>query len=96
MASTITCSSVSIRLMFVVLLIGVGNAQLSTNFYSTTCPNLTSIISTAVSAAVSNESRMGASLLRLHFHDCFVNVSLFVQDFHLILLDNIIPYLLNK
>ncbi|KAL6568779.1 NAD(+) salvage pathway protein [Orobanche hederae] len=74
MASTITCS-VSIRLMFVVLLmlIGVGNAQLRANFYSTTCPNLTSIISTAVSAAVSNESRMGASLLRLHFHDCFVN-----------------------
>ncbi|KAK8556501.1 hypothetical protein V6N12_002900 [Hibiscus sabdariffa] len=28
---------------------------------------------TAVNTAVSNEARMGASLLRLHFHDCFVN-----------------------
>ena len=26
-------------------------------------------------SAVSNEPRMGASLLRLHFHDCFVNAS---------------------
>nr|QID59360.1 ascorbate peroxidase [Camellia sinensis] len=30
-------------------------------------------IKTAVNSAVSSEARMGASLLRLHFHDCFVN-----------------------
>jgi len=30
-----------------------------------------------VEAAVQKEKRMGASLLRLHFHDCFVNVRLF-------------------
>ncbi|KAG8377105.1 hypothetical protein BUALT_Bualt09G0133900 [Buddleja alternifolia] len=33
--------------MFVLLVVGVGNAQLSSNFYSTTCPNLLSIIRTA-------------------------------------------------
>lgn len=64
------------RLFFVVLVIGVSNGQLSSNFYSSTCPNLLTIIRTAVNSAVSSESRMGASLLRLHFHDCFVNVSL--------------------
>ncbi|KAL8142269.1 hypothetical protein V2J09_015301 [Rumex salicifolius] len=49
------------------------SAQLSSSFYQTTCPNALSTIQQAVSAAVANEHRMGASLLRLHFHDCFVN-----------------------
>ncbi|KAK4418861.1 Cationic peroxidase 1 [Sesamum alatum] len=62
------------RLMLVLVVLGVGaNAQLSSNFYSSTCPNLLSIIKTAVDSAVSSDARMGASLLRLHFHDCFVN-----------------------
>ncbi|KAI3473105.1 hypothetical protein Pfo_029988 [Paulownia fortunei] len=65
--------SFSVRLMLVLLLIGVGNAQLSSNFYNSTCSNLLSIVRTAVNSAVSGEARMGASLLRLHFHDCFVN-----------------------
>lgn len=49
------------------------SAQLSSDFYGTTCPKALSIINTAVCSAVSKEHRMGASLLRLHFHDCFVN-----------------------
>nr|CAB3485987.1 unnamed protein product [Digitaria exilis] len=49
----------------------VVSAQLSTDFYDETCPNALDIIKSAVRAAVSKESRMGASLLRLHFHDCF-------------------------
>nr|BAA77389.1 peroxidase 3 [Scutellaria baicalensis] len=66
-------SEFSTRLMLVLLLIGVSNAQLSANFYNTTCPNLLTIIRNAVNSAVSSDTRMGASLLRLHFHDCFVN-----------------------
>lgn len=51
----------------------VSTSQLSTDFYSTTCPNLLSIVRQQVFYAMKNEMRMGASLLRLHFHDCFVN-----------------------
>nr|XP_043611352.1 cationic peroxidase 1-like [Erigeron canadensis] len=54
-------------------LIKTSSGQLSANFYASSCPNFSSIISSAVNSAVSNEARMGASLLRLHFHDCFVN-----------------------
>ena len=57
------------------LLVGMVSAQLSSNFYATSCPNALSTIKTAVDSAVSSENRMGASLLRLHFHDCFVNAS---------------------
>ncbi|XP_057971095.1 cationic peroxidase 1-like [Malania oleifera] len=53
--------------------VGMASAQLSgQNFYNTTCPNALSIIRSAVNTAIQNEARMGASLLRLHFHDCFV------------------------
>ncbi|CAN1262806.1 Lignin-forming anionic peroxidase [Linum perenne] len=48
------------------------NAQLSTNFYDSTCPNALSIIRSRIRTAVQRERRMAASLIRLHFHDCFV------------------------
>ncbi|KAI9113434.1 hypothetical protein K1719_015361 [Acacia pycnantha] len=47
--------------------------QLNYRFYDATCPNLSGIVRSNVWSAISNESRMAASLLRLHFHDCFVN-----------------------
>ncbi|KAK9986255.1 hypothetical protein SO802_031206 [Lithocarpus litseifolius] len=53
------------------LLVGMVSARLSSNFYATSCPNALSTIKSAVDSAVSREKRMGASLLRLHFHDCF-------------------------
>lgn len=54
----------------------VAKAQLSTDFYQTTCPDLLKIVRKEVQNAIKSEMRMAASLLRLHFHDCFVNVSL--------------------
>ncbi|CAM6114843.1 unnamed protein product [Calypogeia fissa] len=47
-------------------------AQLDPNFYNKTCPNLATIVGKYVRSAIQNETRMAASLLRLHFHDCFV------------------------
>ncbi|CAI9287394.1 unnamed protein product [Lactuca saligna] len=55
------------------VLFGTTSGQLSANFYARTCPNFRSVITRAVNSAVASEARMGASLLRLHFHDCFVN-----------------------
>ncbi|KAL9325867.1 hypothetical protein ACSQ67_006512 [Phaseolus vulgaris] len=57
--------------MFMLLL--VVRSQLTTDFYSSSCPNLSKIVRKEVQKALMNEMRMGASLLRLHFHDCFVN-----------------------
>ncbi|KAH0983061.1 hypothetical protein GBA52_010238 [Prunus armeniaca] len=51
-----------------------ANAQLSPNFYARTCPSLPTIVRNAMSQAVAREARMAASILRLFFHDCFVNV----------------------
>lgn len=43
-------------------------------FYDFSCPQAHDIIKSVVSKAVAKDARMAASLLRLHFHDCFVKV----------------------
>lgn len=58
----------------------ISAAVLRPNYYDYTCPNALSTIRRVVEAAVQKERRMGASLLRLHFHDCFVNVSILTQS----------------
>ncbi|KAL9418701.1 hypothetical protein AB3S75_036620 [Citrus x aurantiifolia] len=60
-------------LALLVVVMGSTNAQLSTNFYANTCKNLLPTVKSVVQSAISKEARMGASLLRLFFHDCFVN-----------------------
>ncbi|XP_028777110.1 peroxidase 10-like [Neltuma alba] len=43
------------------------------SFYDITCPNLLTIVHSAVWSAINKDPRMAASLLRLHFHDCIVD-----------------------
>ncbi|KAL5198552.1 hypothetical protein ABZP36_002064 [Zizania latifolia] len=50
-----------------------GYTELIADFYSETCPQALTTIKLVVGAAILKEPRMGASLVRLHFHDCFVN-----------------------
>ncbi|KAK1610650.1 hypothetical protein QYE76_034323 [Lolium multiflorum] len=49
-----------------------AHAQLSTTFYSRSCPSLETTVWEVMKQAVVKEQRVGASLLRLFFHDCFV------------------------
>ncbi|EXC30846.1 Peroxidase 53 [Morus notabilis] len=44
-----------------------SNAQLSTTFYASTCPNVSSIVRTVVQQVMNSDSRIGASLIHLHF-----------------------------
>ncbi|GLT39184.1 hypothetical protein SLA2020_133900 [Shorea laevis] len=45
---------------------------LNPQFYDHSCPKAKEIVKSIVAKAVRKEARTGASLLRLHFHDCFV------------------------
>ncbi|KAF8036830.1 hypothetical protein BT93_C2523 [Corymbia citriodora subsp. variegata] len=47
--------------------------KLSATYYHSKCPKVSAIVRDGVAKAIKKETRMGASLLRLHFHDCFVN-----------------------
>lgn len=44
-------------------------------FYDHSCPKAKEIVRSVVAQAVARETRMAASLVRLHFHDCFVKVN---------------------
>jgi hypothetical protein len=67
---------VVVAVAFLVVFTGTSSAhQLSAGFYSESCPNVFGVVKSVVQNAVSKERRLGASLLRLFFHDCFVNVN---------------------
>lgn len=59
-------------IFFVVMLPAQG--QLTPDFYDAVCPHALPTIRAVVEAAVALQPRLGAYLVRLHFHDCFVNV----------------------
>lgn len=42
-------------------------------FYSTTCPNVETIVRSTVNSHFQSDPTVAPALLRLHFHDCFVH-----------------------
>ncbi|KAL4190045.1 hypothetical protein AMTRI_Chr08g168490 [Amborella trichopoda] len=66
-------SNISLSFLMFALMAGLGYAQLSVSFYANTCPSVFDTVRSGVQSAVNREPRMGASIIRLFFHDCFVN-----------------------
>jgi len=62
-------------ILLVLTFVFPSEGQLSASFYSSTCSNVSSIVRDSVQQALTSDSRIAASLIRLHFHDCFVDVS---------------------
>jgi len=51
-------------------------AQLKTNFYGNSCPNVEQIVKKVVQEKIKQTFVTIPATLRLFFHDCFVNVML--------------------
>lgn len=68
-------SSLYLKLGFLLFLVHVSlsQAQLSPSFYDKTCPQVFDIATNTIKTALRSDPRIAASILRLHFHDCFVN-----------------------
>ena len=63
---------------------GGGSTGLSPEHYQFSCPQANDIVMSVLHKAIANNPRVAASLLRLHFHDCFVQVSILVDHVHYI------------
>ena len=55
-------------------LIGFTEAQLKVGFYNKVCPAAETVVANVVKDATKSNSQTPAAMLRLHFHDCFVEV----------------------
>lgn len=59
---------------------GAGNNVPRKNFYkSTRCPNAEQFVRDITWSKAKNDSTLGAKLLRLHYHDCFVRVRIRIR-----------------
>ncbi|KAJ6673878.1 PEROXIDASE 18-RELATED [Salix viminalis] len=78
-ARTRLCSFLVLVLLWVVVVSAVSpsSASLVFNFYEASCPAAELIVSNTVRSASSSDPTVPGKLLRLVFHDCFVEVSLF-------------------
>ncbi|ESQ38714.1 hypothetical protein EUTSA_v10028769mg [Eutrema salsugineum] len=59
--------------VLLLLHVSLSQAQLSPSFYDKTCPQVFDIATKTIVNALRSDPRIAASILRLHFHDCFVN-----------------------
>ncbi|XP_047320945.1 peroxidase P7-like [Impatiens glandulifera] len=60
-------------LVATILCFPAAHGQLRVDFYDHVCPAALPKIKEIVQQAISQDARIGAALLRVHFHDCFVN-----------------------
>ncbi|XP_024317161.1 peroxidase P7 isoform X2 [Brachypodium distachyon] len=61
-------------LLFVGLACTAANSNvLSAGYYEKTCPNVQGVVRSVMAHRVAGEPRMAPAVLRLFFHDCFVN-----------------------
>ncbi|CAM6084600.1 unnamed protein product [Calypogeia fissa] len=49
-----------------------GQPSMSLTYYSTSCPQVSTIVDQIILAAIQQSKNVVGGLLRLHFHDCFV------------------------
>ncbi|KAK7411187.1 hypothetical protein VNO78_02619 [Psophocarpus tetragonolobus] len=58
--------------LMIFLMILAVQSQLKTGFYSSSCPNVEAIVRSTVESYYNKDPTIAPGLLRLHFHDCFV------------------------
>ncbi|KAK2970717.1 hypothetical protein RJ640_015142 [Escallonia rubra] len=69
---TTTSSILLFSLLLSQLFLSTSYAQLSQNFYQSTCPNVESLVRSAVTTKFRQTFVTAPATLRLFFHDCFV------------------------
>lgn len=63
---------VNFAMLIIVSGIGLGVDGLNMNYYMMSCPILEPIMKNTVNRALQSDPTLAAALIRMHFHDCFV------------------------
>ncbi|CAI9772726.1 unnamed protein product [Fraxinus pennsylvanica] len=61
-----------ILMLILAVVLGSAEADLKMNFYAKTCPKAEKIVQDYVNKHIPNAPSLAATLIRMHFHDCFV------------------------
>ncbi|XP_074590067.1 peroxidase A2-like [Curcuma longa] len=72
-SSSSCCINIVLVTVALLTVSGSSHAQLSSSFYDESCPGLPDIVLAVIAQAQLSDPRTPASLVRLHFHDCFVD-----------------------
>ena len=62
-------------ILFALLACTAHGDHLSVSYYDKTCPSVQDIVQSVLASKVAADQAMAPAVLRLFFHDCFVNVS---------------------
>ncbi|OIT05713.1 PREDICTED: peroxidase 11-like [Nicotiana attenuata] len=66
------CVVLVLGIFFNSCLHGISDPHLSLDYYKSTCPSVVEIVRKEMACAYLSDPRNAALILRLHFHDCFV------------------------
>lgn len=61
-------------LLIILVIVLPAKGQLKAGFYSSSCPKAEATVRSTVESYYNKDPTIAAGLLRLHFHDCFVQV----------------------
>ncbi|TVU09915.1 hypothetical protein EJB05_43414 [Eragrostis curvula] len=73
MALTRGCLPVAAVLLALLCAAEAAVRELKVGYYAETCPHAEDIVRATMARAQAREARSVASVMRLQFHDCFVN-----------------------
>jgi len=75
MSPSRTCSWLVPLILSILLACTANGDHLKVGYYDKTCPDLQQIVHSVMASRVDADQSMAPAVLRLFFHDCFVDVS---------------------
>lgn len=75
-SSKLFVKTIPLLMLGYVIVINASDPPLTLDYYKSSCPRLLSIVRKEMECAVLSDPRNAAIIVRLHMHDCFVQVGL--------------------